>query len=159
MPEVLQPLEDEIRLSFIPALLRRNVNELERELLGLPARFGGMGILNPVAESCISHRHSLQISAPLVRLILRQQSDFDPVDLEAATKDIRKEIDKQSEDIYKARAEKILVQASPELSLSNCPVRREQAVGSRVPTFEHGTILHHAVVETEPKLQKLNLQI
>ena len=37
---LLQPLEEEIRLSFIPSLLRRNVNDEERVLLSLPARLG-----------------------------------------------------------------------------------------------------------------------
>ena len=35
--ELLKPLENEIRTSFIPALLRRNVSDTDRELLSLPA--------------------------------------------------------------------------------------------------------------------------
>ena len=86
-------LEAEIRTTFIPALLRKNVKDLERDLLGLPARYGGMGILDPTLECDFSHSNSLLISAPLVRLILRQESDFDPVELEISTKEIRKHID------------------------------------------------------------------
>ena len=84
-PEVaslLQPLEEEIRLSFIPSLLRRNVNDEERVLLSLPARLGGMGILNPVAESITAHANSVRMCEPLIRLILRQETDFDPFEIE-----------------------------------------------------------------------------
>ena len=41
-PLLFQPLEDVIRKVFIPSLLRREVNDLERDLLSLPARMGGM---------------------------------------------------------------------------------------------------------------------
>jgi len=33
-----------IRMVFIPALLRREVNDLERDLISLPARMGGLGL-------------------------------------------------------------------------------------------------------------------
>ena len=111
MPELsllLQPLETEIRLSFLPSLLRRNVNDAERELLSLPARCGGMGILNPTVECVFAHSNSNLITQPLLRLILRQETDFDPTELETAVKDIRKDIDKQSDNRYKERMNLIL---------------------------------------------------
>ena len=142
--ELLKPLEDEIRLSFIPALLRRNVSDGDRELLSLPARYGGMGILNPTAESDLAHANSMQISQPLVRLILRQESDFEPLELETSVKDIRKQIDKQCDHSYKERAKNILAHASPEIKLS-MKLSTEKGASSWltcIPTFEHGTILH-----------------
>ena len=45
---LLQPLEDIIRSRLIPAWTgRASPNELERELFALPARLGGLGIINP----------------------------------------------------------------------------------------------------------------
>ena len=41
--DMFKPLEDVIRADFLPALLRREVNDLERDMLSLPARLGGMG--------------------------------------------------------------------------------------------------------------------
>ena len=41
-------LEDAIRQKFLPALLGRTVNDLERELFSLPARFAGLGIPKPM---------------------------------------------------------------------------------------------------------------
>ena len=37
-------LEEVIRLHFLPALLRRHVNDIERQVLSLPARLVGLGI-------------------------------------------------------------------------------------------------------------------
>ena len=46
----LQPLENVIHQKFIPALTGRSpCSEVERALLALPARLGGMGLVNPVA--------------------------------------------------------------------------------------------------------------
>ena len=114
MPEItplLQPLEHEIRVNFIPSLLRRNVNDSERELLSIPARLGGMGILNPTVECASAHENSMLISQPLIRLILRQETDFDPNELETAVKEIRKDIDKRNDTRYKTRVEELLFRA------------------------------------------------
>jgi hypothetical protein len=74
MPEVshlFQPLEDVIRHDFLRALLRRDVNDLERDMLSLPARMGGLGVYKPTIECLISSTNSAYISDPLVRLIKR----------------------------------------------------------------------------------------
>ena len=47
----LQPLENCIRLHLIPALTGRSPSDVERSLLGLPPRLGGMGITNPTTTS------------------------------------------------------------------------------------------------------------
>ena len=44
---LFQPLEDIIRKEFVRSLLKRVVNDLERDMLSLPAQLGGMGIFNP----------------------------------------------------------------------------------------------------------------
>ena len=63
--DLLLPLEKEIHQTFIPAITGRPpCSELERDLLSLPARLGGMGLTNPgtVSQSaphcplsCIDH--------------------------------------------------------------------------------------------------------
>jgi len=103
-----------------------------------------MGILDPTAESDHAHGNSLQISQPLVRLILRQEADFDPGELETSVREIRKQIDTQSEQNYKERAAKITAHASAEIKLS-MKLSTEKGASSWltcVPTFDHGTILH-----------------
>ena len=75
---LFQRLEDVIRMTFLPALLRRNVNDFERNVLSLPARLGGLGISLPQVETVNAHENSLRVSAPLTRLILRQELELDP---------------------------------------------------------------------------------
>ena len=51
---LLKPLEEVIRHRFIPALIgRRAISDVERELLFLPTRLGGLSIMNP-SEATIS---------------------------------------------------------------------------------------------------------
>ena len=58
-PALFEPLEDAIRQVLIPALLRREVSDLERDLISLPARMGGLGICKPTEQCIISHTNSL----------------------------------------------------------------------------------------------------
>ena len=55
---------------------RQSVNELERELLSLPAHLGGLGI--PILTEYAKHHHSActTVTAPLVDLICHQQHDY-----------------------------------------------------------------------------------
>ena len=46
------PLEEAIREKFIPAMVGRNISDIERRIFALPVRYGGMGIsAHPGAES------------------------------------------------------------------------------------------------------------
>jgi hypothetical protein len=65
---LFERLEDVIRLTFLPALLRRNINDFERDVLSLPARHGGLGITKPQVECVNAHENSMKVSAPLIKL-------------------------------------------------------------------------------------------
>ena len=68
--ELLQPLEDKLRQSFLPALTGQSApNNALRELLALPCRLGGMGISNPVTMSVTQFDTSLKICQPLLDII------------------------------------------------------------------------------------------
>ena len=45
------PLEECIRNTFIPVIVGRPVSDVEREILSLPVRFGGLGIENPAENA------------------------------------------------------------------------------------------------------------
>ena len=61
----LQPLEDVIHQRFIPALTGRlPCSEVERALLALPARLGGMGLVNQVAVCDHEYKASKRVTAP-----------------------------------------------------------------------------------------------
>ena len=73
---LLQPLEDSIRQHFLPALTGQSgVSKLERELLALPARHGGLGLVNPATMS-EEHTLSLRLTAPLTVIITLQRDDI-----------------------------------------------------------------------------------
>ena len=74
---LLQPLENILREKFIPALTGRPApGDTERELLALPARNGGLGIINPATTAEREHQASLHLSAPLISLIIQRQTDL-----------------------------------------------------------------------------------
>ena len=75
------PLEDAIRFKFIPAITGQSqISDVERDLLPLPCRLGGMGLINPT-KICDDHfSHSEEITGPLVNLIIQQKLDI-PEDL------------------------------------------------------------------------------
>eukprot|EP00731_Ephydatia_muelleri_P021639 Em0014g230a len=53
---LLQPLEDAIRLNFIPSITGRDsISDTKRDLFALPARLGGLAIPNP---TCMDLPHS-----------------------------------------------------------------------------------------------------
>ena len=68
-----------LRKQFAKILfLGRAVSDDERELLSVPARFGGLGIFNPCTLAPIAHNFSRDLCSPLMKLILRQADEFDP---------------------------------------------------------------------------------
>ena len=75
----LQPLEEALTNIFIPALTGRDsISSLERELLALPPRLGGLGIFKPGIEAALQHRYSCKVTvtANLVSKIITQSHDF-----------------------------------------------------------------------------------
>ena len=73
----LQPLEDQIRSQLIPVITGHSPpNDATRDLLSLPARLGGIGLINPTKSSSLQHQASSSISAPLKEQILAQNNEY-----------------------------------------------------------------------------------
>lgn len=67
----LQALEDSIRSTLLPAVTGRlPFNDIERQLVALPARLGGFGIGNPAEQSSTEFTASQKITNPLTSAIL-----------------------------------------------------------------------------------------
>ena len=49
-------------------------SDIDRKLLALPARLGGLGVVDPSQYSVFQFSASVAITAPLVQLILQQSS-------------------------------------------------------------------------------------
>ena len=77
---LFEPLENSIREKLIPAIVGRSVSDIERRLLALPVRFGGIGIQNPVDTADNEYKTSVKITEPLKRLIFNQESTLENLD-------------------------------------------------------------------------------
>ena len=93
---LFQPLEDIIGEVFIPAIVGRKVSDVERRILALPVRMGGLGIQNPVETADIEFQTSVETTENLTSIIYYQEKTFENLDN-----------DKVKETIEKAKAEKV----------------------------------------------------
>ena len=92
---LFQPLEDTIRLQFIPALTGRDPpNDQMRDLLSLPSRHGGLGLVSPCVHSASQHEASLAITSPLVSSVLGE-SDESACDVQCAQQEIISDVKKR----------------------------------------------------------------
>ena len=90
MSHLFQPFEDVLRERLIPAIVGRKVSDLERRILALPVRFGGLGILNPVDTADIEFETSIKITAILKQMIYNQETTLENLDEERVKRIINK---------------------------------------------------------------------
>ena len=102
---LFRPLEEAIRDKLIPALIGRNVSDIERRILALPVRYGGLGIANPT-NSSMEYSASTAITHNLTQIIYNQESDFSNYDNEGVKRTI-KEMKAQKEEKIKQELEAI----------------------------------------------------
>ena len=73
----LLPLESIIRTKLAPALTGRPPpNDLDRDLLALPARLGGIALVNPTQATDTDHLSSIKITEVLKDAILQQDFQY-----------------------------------------------------------------------------------
>ena len=105
---LLQPLEDAIANIFLPALADHNCSSVERDILALPVRKGGIGVANPCSEAPLEYLASRKITAPLVERIQLQLHELpDDSEIHVLKKDARKE----KNDALNERAESVIKSA------------------------------------------------
>ena len=98
---LLQPLDDAIQQHLIPALTKHPpCSREERDLLGLPACLGGLGILNPVSVSQYAFEASVRLTSSLVSTIATQNLDqtintFEVLDIKAFIRQWNREVQEQ----------------------------------------------------------------
>lgn len=75
--QLLQPIEDVIRTMLIPTLTARPPpNDIERRLLALPARLGGITIINPVETSNETFLASTKVTDPLKDSLMSGENEY-----------------------------------------------------------------------------------
>ena len=111
--DLFLPLEKAIHQHLIPALTGREAcSPTERELLSLPARLGGLGLINPATNSSEAFTASERITAPLAALIISQGSSQIP-DCTQVQK-IKREIKESKREMTEARARNIVSHLNPQ---------------------------------------------
>jgi hypothetical protein len=101
-----EPLEEIIRTEFIPALLGgRLISDVERDLLSLSGKFGGLSIDNPVKTCDRLYGASCVISRELSNLIIDQGQVYNPQAIKASK--IKQELRTQRDSACREKASKI----------------------------------------------------
>lgn len=70
--DLLEPLENAISRVLIPAITDRHCGELDRDILALPVRLGGLGLENPCNDANHEYTSSVKVTTPLVEQIVSQ---------------------------------------------------------------------------------------
>ena len=72
----MEPLERAISDVLIPEFTGQTCTEAVRNLLALPVRLGGLGLINPVENAAYEFNASTAITEPLVQQIVRQEHEI-----------------------------------------------------------------------------------
>ena len=143
--DVLVPLEKVIRSRFIPALTGQPPpGEHTREMLALPARLGGLGLVNPTASANEQRAASQQISAPLVDRIYNQNHHLD--NRHSIQQSIKMRIQHLKHAKQKEHAKNVQHNLSAALKRS-MELSQEKGASNwltMLPINEHGLVLHKA---------------
>ena len=88
---------------LIPAINERKCNQLDRNILALPVRLGGLGLGNPSLEAKREYASSVKVKKPLVEQIVSQSHQLPEDSLtKLAQQEVRSERLKELE--HRARA-------------------------------------------------------
>ena len=108
--DLLEPLEKAINQVLIPAITDHKCNELERDILALPVRLGGLGLGNPIHEANHEYESSAKVTAPLVERIISQTHHLPD---ESLVKSLQQAVKSERAANLKATAAKIRETAPP----------------------------------------------
>ena len=134
-------MEKEIAQHLIPSLTgQRAPNSTIRAFLALPARFVGLGLINPATLKCTT---SLEICVPLIRLIIKQEGDV--LSMRQIQQRIKHQVQKECRSIATAQSRELI---------NNLPSDMQQCVNtaqekgvsswlSVLPLAKHDFVLHN----------------
>lgn len=137
--DLLQPIDSAIQQRFIPALTGRpEPGLLERQLLALPTRLGGLGLSIPSVVAPEQHAASLRITAPLAALIAQQEYCLGDATDEQLV--IKGTIHRERQSAHHVESARLREQLSP--SLQHClSLAQEKGASnwlSALPLEQHG---------------------
>ena len=154
LDDILESLEKTIQSRFIPSLTGQSPpGESTRKLLALPARLGGLGLINPAASAKEQRATSQQISAPLVDRIIDQNHQLD--DCHLVQQNIKRRIQQTKHTKQKEEAKNLQSNLPSPLQ---CSMELAQEKGAStwltaLPIVEHGFALHKAAFKDSLSLR------
>ena len=104
------PLENAVRTKLIPAIVGRDISDLERQIFSLPVRYGGLGIADPSTTSDREYSTSKKVTENLTRLIIQQDQSLENYESEHVTSELLKTLEAVREASFKQRAKEIMTQ-------------------------------------------------
>ena len=100
----LEPLERAIADLLVPAITEHATTQEERDLLELPVRLGGLGLINPARTASQEYEASVKITGPLVRQIIKQAQE--PPD-ETEIKTLQANARREKDELLKRQCEQV----------------------------------------------------
>ena len=100
----LEPLEHAIADLLVPAITEHVTTQEERDLLELPVRLDGLGLVNPARIASQEYEASVKITGPLVRQIVEQAHK--PPD-EAEIKTLQTSARREKDEWFKMQCEQV----------------------------------------------------
>lgn len=111
---LFEPLEEIIKKELLPALSgRRNPTAIERTILELPPRLGGLGMTNPSRMANTEFENSIKLTASLTQSIIAQDTHTQ-TDMREQIR-IRKELTNARENLQKTALQEILTILSEQM--------------------------------------------
>ena len=154
LDDILESLKKIIQSRFIPALTGQSPpGENTRKLLALPARLGGLGLINPAASAKEERAASHQISAPLVDRIIDQNHQLD--DCHLVQQNIKRRIQQMKHTKQKEETKNLQSNLPSPLQRS-IELAQEKGASTwltALPIEEHGFALHKAAFKDSLSLR------
>jgi hypothetical protein len=142
LSSIFEPLESMIREKFIPNLLGgHHVNEIERDLLSLPGKKGGMAIENPTRSCNQKYEVSRKMTQTLSNHIEKQQLKLN-IDNQAQRL-MKKTIKQEMENENKLHADQVvnLLPAAMQRAVYIAQEKGASCIATALPLKQHGFAL------------------
>ena len=144
LSDFMQPLEKEIRTMFLATLTGRPVGDGLRDLLGLPARLGGIAVDDPSRASKGLFEQSKQVVQPAVQYVLTKASvDTSLSDVFADQADVLLDCKRSALKKVQEHADRLRQDLPPQAQLA-MSLAQEQGASSwltALPLASHGFCL------------------
>ena len=139
--EELKPLDELITSKLIPSIIGSQLGDIERDIISLPVRYGGMGIESPSSVSDDEYARSKQITGPLAAIIALQGNSLPNAD---EVLNVKKVALNQKSEFIKQKSD-LIDQSVPADVHRNLLQAREQGASSwlsALPLEKHGFALN-----------------